>query len=364
MARANKNTGSTLLITNIILTIVIAVILWFLLVKTQQTGPSISSTGLSQAQLKDIADLQTQLALEKAKLEQMAEKKKADQLTLELAAEKLRAQKLIESQGSKDGNLALELNTQLEAEKKRIAQMITSQLRTTQENQSLIKELEQSRGQSQTLNQQIEELMEKLMEQENIASTDAATSSQTQENLSLLQAVEGDLSAFVSPEAQQQALLVAQQQLQNQNNQFEIEDGDKIPSAVYQLQAEVDNLNTALIEDSDEVDKIPSAVYQLQAAVSDIMEVDNSATNAANSLAALVGDNQESVEYLRVLEEEAEVRQNEMRLITVVRGDTLSLIAQRSYGDPLLYPKIFDANPSILVDPDKIYPGMRLRVPL
>jgi nucleoid-associated protein YgaU len=51
-------------------------------------------------------------------------------------------------------------------------------------------------------------------------------------------------------------------------------------------------------------------------------------------------------------------------LHTVVPGDSLSGIAQQSYGDPAKAGLIFTANRDILFDPDVIYPGMALRVPL
>jgi nucleoid-associated protein YgaU len=47
----------------------------------------------------------------------------------------------------------------------------------------------------------------------------------------------------------------------------------------------------------------------------------------------------------------------------VVKGDTLSKIAENFYGDPMLYPKIFEANRHILTDPDKIKPGQTLNIP-
>jgi LysM repeat protein len=47
----------------------------------------------------------------------------------------------------------------------------------------------------------------------------------------------------------------------------------------------------------------------------------------------------------------------------VAKGDTLSGIAKRLYGDPNLYPQIFEANRPMLSHPDKIYPGQVLRVP-
>ncbi|MGE8397892.1 MAG: peptidoglycan-binding protein LysM [Comamonas sp.] len=47
----------------------------------------------------------------------------------------------------------------------------------------------------------------------------------------------------------------------------------------------------------------------------------------------------------------------------VVRGDTLSAIAKKYYGDANKYPVIFEANKPMLSHPDKIYPGQKLRIP-
>ena len=44
-------------------------------------------------------------------------------------------------------------------------------------------------------------------------------------------------------------------------------------------------------------------------------------------------------------------------------GDTLSKIAKEHLGDANAYMKIFDANKSILSDPDKIKPGQVLTIP-
>ncbi len=49
---------------------------------------------------------------------------------------------------------------------------------------------------------------------------------------------------------------------------------------------------------------------------------------------------------------------------TVVRGDTLSGIAQEAYGDASLYLRIFNANRNQLADPNRIFPGQDLRVPM
>lgn len=48
---------------------------------------------------------------------------------------------------------------------------------------------------------------------------------------------------------------------------------------------------------------------------------------------------------------------------TIEKGDTLSKVAQRFYGDPQKYHDLFDANREVIQDPDKIYPGQKIRIP-
>lgn len=48
---------------------------------------------------------------------------------------------------------------------------------------------------------------------------------------------------------------------------------------------------------------------------------------------------------------------------TIEKGDTLSKIADRFYGDAQKYPQIFEANREVIQDPDKIYPGQKIRIP-
>jgi nucleoid-associated protein YgaU len=48
---------------------------------------------------------------------------------------------------------------------------------------------------------------------------------------------------------------------------------------------------------------------------------------------------------------------------TVQSSDTLSAIAQQSYGDATLFPRIFEANTNQLSDPNLIFPGQVLRIP-
>ena len=48
---------------------------------------------------------------------------------------------------------------------------------------------------------------------------------------------------------------------------------------------------------------------------------------------------------------------------TVQKGDTLSAISKKQYGDANKYNAIFEANKPMLTHPDKIYPGQVLRIP-
>jgi nucleoid-associated protein YgaU len=48
----------------------------------------------------------------------------------------------------------------------------------------------------------------------------------------------------------------------------------------------------------------------------------------------------------------------------VQAGDTLSAIAQHHYGDGSLFHRIVAANPGTITDPDVIFPGQVLRIPI
>lgn len=51
------------------------------------------------------------------------------------------------------------------------------------------------------------------------------------------------------------------------------------------------------------------------------------------------------------------------RTYVVVKGDSLSKIAQREYGQANQWSRIYEANRDILNDPDKIQPGQTLKIP-
>lgn len=49
---------------------------------------------------------------------------------------------------------------------------------------------------------------------------------------------------------------------------------------------------------------------------------------------------------------------------TIQKGDTLSGIAMKFYGQTSAYPRIFEANREVIKDPNLIYPGQKIRIPM
>ncbi|MDF1584645.1 MAG: peptidoglycan-binding protein LysM [Methyloprofundus sp.] len=45
-------------------------------------------------------------------------------------------------------------------------------------------------------------------------------------------------------------------------------------------------------------------------------------------------------------------------------GDSLSKIAKKYYNNAAEYPRIFEANKEVIKNPDLIYPGQKIRIPL
>ena len=51
------------------------------------------------------------------------------------------------------------------------------------------------------------------------------------------------------------------------------------------------------------------------------------------------------------------------KVYVVVAGDSLSKIAQHEYGKAGEWNRIYEANRDTIKDPDRIYPGQKLRIP-
>ncbi len=53
----------------------------------------------------------------------------------------------------------------------------------------------------------------------------------------------------------------------------------------------------------------------------------------------------------------------EVEFYVIEKGDSLSAIAKKFYGDGNAYPRIFEANREVIKDADLIFPGQKIRIP-
>lgn len=85
-----------------------------------------------------------------------------------------------------------------------------------------------------------------------------------------------------------------------------------------------------------------------------------------NNLNTMMKDSKQNniaSDYSKAIEKEISIRSNEMKIIIVQKGDTLSKIAEKAYGNRNAYRKIFIANPEVLKNPNEIFIGQKLRIP-
>ncbi len=62
--------------------------------------------------------------------------------------------------------------------------------------------------------------------------------------------------------------------------------------------------------------------------------------------------------------EQEAVVEEKVEYYVIESGDTLGKLAKKYYGNAMEYPRIFEANREIIEDPDKIYVGQKIRIPL
>lgn len=62
--------------------------------------------------------------------------------------------------------------------------------------------------------------------------------------------------------------------------------------------------------------------------------------------------------------EPVEEEKEKVEYYEIVSGDTLGGIAKRFYGNASGYTRIHEANKEMIPDPNKIYPGQKIKIPL
>ena len=115
---------------------------------------------------------------------------------------------------------------------------------------------------------------------------------------------------------------------------------------VKQTLKEGNHYNKVLVSSTE---PISNELMQLQNRLNDVIEEKSEKNEGSN--------------YAKAISEELYTRSNEMTIVVVQQGDTLSKIAKKIYGEGDDYVKIYNANPEIVKNPDQIYAGQRLRIP-
>ena len=80
--------------------------------------------------------------------------------------------------------------------------------------------------------------------------------------------------------------------------------------------------------------------------------------------AVLLAGNVQGVGDVTAEKIQAPEQKAKVEYYVIQSGDTLSKIAKTYLGDAMAYPKIFEANREVIQDPNKIYPGQKIRIPL
>ena len=115
---------------------------------------------------------------------------------------------------------------------------------------------------------------------------------------------------------------------------------------------------TRNLENTNHYNKVVLTTNQAKGENASLMELSN---NINTIMEEEIASNSN---YTQAIKKEVVYREDEMRIIIVQKGDTLSKISKKAYGDYKDYRKIFMANPEIIKNPNQIFVGQRLRVPL
>jgi nucleoid-associated protein YgaU len=96
-----------------------------------------------------------------------------------------------------------------------------------------------------------------------------------------------------------------------------------------------------------------------------VVELTGTADSAeAMEKAVLMAGNVQGVSEVKADGVSAPPQPAPVEYYVIQKGDSLSAIAKRYYGNAKDYPRIFDANREVIKNPDLIYPGQKIRIPL
>ncbi len=360
------------------MSILVGVLLWFLLVKGSLPGidssgsasGTLSTQGLSDKDLKEIADLQTQLALEKARADQVRETLRARALEQELKLEKQRSTQSTANNSADSASLS---NSEIATQTQRIKEMIEAQTRGTEENIRLAASLKQKEAEIETVKGQNVALAQRIHQLD--SSTGKLLATLNQNSTGNISADDRDYLAALSDVNEAYTYLSEEKRSQivevkakgtDLINRLDIADTAGGDAITRQLRAQVEDLMDSSRDKPKQeemnlvVNVKPAAGRSAATSLQDQIDLLFQSRDNRKAERQFKRDS----EYLASLVPVERERSNETRWVTVKRGDTLWDIAQRAYNDGWLYPKIYAANPQVLTNPNLIHTGQRLRVPL
>ena len=92
----------------------------------------------------------------------------------------------------------------------------------------------------------------------------------------------------------------------------------------------------------------------------DTVKISGNADKETLEKAALIAGNTAGIKNVQIEGIREDCAEN---YYTIVKGDNLSKIAKKLYGDANKYKIIFDANREVIKDANLIYPGQKIRIP-
>ena len=130
------------------------------------------------------------------------------------------------------------------------------------------------------------------------------------------------------------------------------------------------NLFNNVVEASDKIksyikDDNPG-INNLEVTVEDdVVSISGEAESAAAlEKAVLMAGNVKGITEVRSDAVNAPAPTEKIEYYEIVSGDTLSAVAKKYYGNSSAYMRIFEANREVIKNPDKIYVGQKIRIPL
>jgi nucleoid-associated protein YgaU len=131
--------------------------------------------------------------------------------------------------------------------------------------------------------------------------------------------------------------------------------------------------NKLFNREEDAAEKIKKHIEATNPGISDLLvEFKNgvvslsgqAGSQEAMEKAVLMAGNVQGVSEVQVGNLKSPPVQKKVEYYIIKKGDTLSAIAKQFYGKPNDYPRIFEANREVIKDPNLIFPGQKIRIPL